>query len=359
MFNRYTKQQNFNHGQAPKTAVLLVQLGTPDEPTPASVKQYLKEFLSDRRVVEIPAFIWQIILRGIILNTRPAKSAKKYASIWTDKGSPLRIHTENQTKKLNQKLKNLGYDYIVTSAMRYGTPNIPTVLQMLREQGVTKILLFPLYPHYSGATTATSFDAMARELATWRNLPEIRFVRNFHDNELYLNALEQNIRAYWAANGRGDKLVMSFHGVPKRNLLEGDPYHCECYKTARLLAERLDLGKDDYLVSFQSRFGAAEWLQPYTEPSVIKMAQDGIRRVDVVCPGFISDCLETLEEVKMEIKDAFFTHGGKEFHYIPCLNDSDGLVDALANIVENHTQGWHQTHEPEQRDRAIELGAER
>ena len=357
MFNRYTKQQNFNHGQVPKTAILLVQLGTPDEPTPSSVKEYLKEFLSDRRVVEIPAFIWQIILRGIILNTRPKKSAKKYASIWTDKGSPLRIHTENQTRKLNQKLKNLGYDYIVTSAMRYGTPNIPTVLQMLREQAVTKILLFPLYPHYSGATTATSFDAMARELATWRNLPEIRFVRNFHDNELYLNALEQNIRAYWAANGRGNKLVMSFHGVPKRNLMEGDPYHCECYKTARLLAERLDLGKDDYLVSFQSRFGAAEWLQPYTEPSVIKMARDGVRRVDVVCPGFISDCLETLEEVKMEIKDAFLNNGGKEFHYIPCLNDSDELVLALANVVENHTQGWHQTHEPEQRGRAIALGA--
>jgi ferrochelatase len=357
MFNRYTKQQNFNHGQEPKTAILLVQLGTPNEPTPSSVKEYLKEFLSDRRVVEIPAFIWQIILRGIILNTRPKKSAKKYASIWTEKGSPLRIHTENQTKKLDQKLKTLGYDYIVTSAMRYGTPNIPTVLQMLREQGVTKILLFPLYPHYSGATTATSFDAMARELATWRNLPEIRFVRNFHDNELYLDALEQNIRAYWAANGRGNKLVMSFHGVPKRNLMEGDPYHCECYKTARLLAESLDLSKDDYLVSFQSRFGAAEWLQPYTEPSVIQMARDGIGRVDVVCPGFISDCLETLEEVKMEIKDAFLNNGGKEFHYIPCLNDSDGLVLALANVVENHTQGWHQIHEPEQRSRAIALGA--
>ena len=357
MFNRYTKQQNFNHGQAPKTAILLVQLGTPDEPTPASVKKYLKEFLSDRRVVEIPSFIWQIILRGIILNTRPSKSARKYESIWTDKGSPLRIFTENQTKKLDLKLKNLGYNLIVTYAMRYGTPNIPTVLQILREQGVTKILLFPLYPHYSGATTATSFDAMARELATWRNLPEIRFVRNFHDNELYLDALEQNIRAYWAANGRGDKLVMSFHGVPKRNLMEGDPYHCECYKTARLLAERLHLDKDEYLVSFQSRFGFAEWLQPYTEPSVIQMAKDGVRRVDVVCPGFISDCLETLEEAKIEIKNAFLNNGGKEFHYIPCLNDSDGLVLALANVVENHTQGWHQTHEPEQRSRAIALGA--
>jgi ferrochelatase len=357
MFNRYTKQQNFDHGQKAKTAILLVQLGTPDDATPAAVKKYLKEFLSDRRVVEIPALLWQIILRGIILNTRPKKSAKKYASIWTDQGSPLRIHTENQTKKLDQKLKELGYDYILTSAMRYGSPNIPTILQQLREQGATKILLLPLYPHYSGATTATSFDAMAKELSTWRNLPEVRFVRNFHDNELYLQALEKNIREYWAANGRGDKLIMSFHGVPKRNLMEGDPYHCECYKTARLLAERLEISKDDYLVSFQSRFGAAEWLQPYTEPTVIQMAKDGTRRLDIVCPGFVSDCLETLEEVKMEIKDAFINNGGKEFHYIPCLNDSDGLVEALANIVENHTQGWHHPYDSEQRNRAIALGA--
>ena len=358
MFNKYSSQTSFIHGQRTKTAVLLVQLGTPDEPTPKAVRRYLKEFLSDRRVVEIPRILWSIILNGIILNTRPKQSAKKYASIWTKDGSPLKTYTEAQTNNLRVELKKRGLDVEVDYAMRYGSPSIPAKLSMFREIGVTKLLVLPLYPHYSGATTATTFDAVAKEFSTWRNLPEFRFVRNFHDNGLYIQALASNITQYWTKHGRGEKLIMSFHGVPKRNLMLGDPYHCECYKTARLLAEALGLNKDEYMVTFQSRFGRAEWLQPYTEPTLIKMAKEGTKRVDIVCPGFVSDCLETLEEVKMEIRDAFITNGGQEFNYIPCLNDSTELARVLASIVEDHTGGWHHEQDIATAKRARELGAE-
>lgn len=358
MFNNYSSQTNFIHGQITKTAVLLVQLGTPDEPTPKAVRRYLKEFLSDRRVVEIPRLLWSIILNGIILNTRPRQSAKKYASIWTRDGSPLKIYTGQQASNLRIALRSRGYDdVIVEYAMRYGNPSIHGRLTMLREQGVTKLLLLPLYPHYSGATTATTFDAVAREFSTWRNLPEFRFVRNFHDEPSYIEALSNNIRRHWDKNGRGEILLMSFHGVPKRNLMLGDPYHCECYKTARLVAENLNLGKDEYMVTFQSRFGRAEWLQPYTEPTVIHMSKQGIKRLDIVCPGFISDCLETLEEVKIEIRDAFITNGGQEFNYIPCLNDSPELGSVLADIVERNIAGWNHEHDVKTNKLAIELGA--
>lgn len=358
MFNNYSSQTNFIHGQRTKTAVLLVQLGTPDDATPKAVRRYLKEFLSDRRVVEIPRLLWSIILNGIILNTRPKQSAKKYASIWTKDGSPLKIYTEAQASNLRIELKNRGYeDVIVDHAMRYGNPSIHSKLNLLREQGVTKLLLLPLYPHYSGATTATTFDAVAREFSTWRNLPEFRFVRNFHDHSMYITALSNNITRYWDKHGRGEKLIMSFHGVPKRNLMLGDPYHCECYKTARLVAENLGLSKDEYMVTFQSRFGRAEWLQPYTEPTLIKLAKEGVKKLDIVCPGFVSDCLETLEEVKMEIRDAFITNGGQEFNYIPCLNDSTELGMVLADVVEDNIAGWQHHHDPKTNKLAIELGA--
>jgi ferrochelatase len=358
MFNKYSSQTNFVHGQKTKTGVLLVQLGTPDDPTPKAVRRYLKEFLSDRRVVEIPRLLWTIILNGIILNTRPKQSAKKYASIWTKDGSPLKIYTQSQADNLRVELKTRCIDIAVDYAMRYGNPSIPSKLRMFREIGVTKLLVLSLYPHYSGSTTATIFDAVAKELNTWRNLPEFRFVRNFHDNPQYIQTLANNISQHWHKHGRGEKLIMSFHGVPKRNLMLGDPYHCECYKTSRLLAEVLGLNKEEYLVTFQSRFGRAEWLQPYTEPTIIELAKKGVKKLDIVCPGFISDCLETLEEVKMEIHDAFITNGGQEFNYIPCLNDSLELARVLANIVIDHTSGWHHEQDKDTAKRARDLGAE-
>jgi ferrochelatase len=327
------------HGQASFTAVLLCNLGTPDAPTPAAVRRYLAEFLSDRRVVEIPRALWLLILHGVILRTRPAKSARKYASIWTDEGSPLKVWTEKQTKLLRGYLGERGHAVQVHYAMRYGSPSIASVLDALKAQGVTRVLVLPLYPQYSGTTTASIGDAVGAWARTVRHLPELRFVNRYHDDSGYIDALAKRVGDHWMSHGRPDKLVLSFHGVPRRTLELGDPYHCECLKTARLLGERLGL-KDDLLVTFQSRLGRAEWLQPYTEPTLVALAQRGVRRVDVMCPGFTSDCLETLEEIDQEARAAFLRAGGEEFHYLPCLNDQHEWIAALAALAIRHLQGW-------------------
>ncbi|UCE32188.1 MAG: ferrochelatase, partial [Burkholderiales bacterium] len=266
--SRYTASGSFAHGTPARTAVLLVQLGTPEAATAPALRSYLREFLSDRRVVEIPRLIWQPILRGIILNTRPRKSAAKYADIWTEDGSPLRVYTERQTKLLRGLLGERGHEVEVAYAMRYGTPAIGQVMRELRERNAQRLLVLPLYPQYSGSTTATAFDVVFAELARWRNQPELRLVRNFHDDAGYVDALAARIRASWDGIGSPERLVMSFHGVPRRTLDLGDPYHCECQKTGRLLAERLGLEPQQYQVTFQSRFGRAEWLQPYTAPTL-------------------------------------------------------------------------------------------
>jgi protoporphyrin/coproporphyrin ferrochelatase len=275
---------------------------------------------------------------------RPRKSAAKYATIWTPQGSPLKHWSEQQALLLRGYLGERGQDVDVTLAMRYGSPSIPAVLAQLREQRVERLLVLPMYPQYSATTTATVFDAVHRELARARNLPEVRWVKHFHDHPRYIDALAQQVRAYWKQHGRaqdeGGKLVMSFHGVPRRTLDLGDPYHCECHKTGRLLAQALGLGKDEYVVSFQSRFGKAEWLQPYTAPLLEQLGRDGARRVDVVCPGFVADCLETLEEIAMEGKEEFQHAGGGAYHYIACLNDAPAFIHALADVVRDHTQGW-------------------
>ena len=338
--NRFTTSASFTHAQGERTAIVLLQLGTPDAPHPKEVRAYLKQFLSDPRVVEIPKLVWSLILNGIILNVRPKKSAAKYATVWTDEGSPLAVHTIRQTKLLKGFLGERGHDIEVVYAMRYGNPSIGSVLNELREMNVTRLLCIPLYPQYAGATTATAIDEVFRELSGWRNQPELRTIRAFAKDQGYINALAKNIRKAWQSGGRPQKLVMTFHGVPKRTLMMGDPYHCECLVTARLLAEKLELSKDDYVVTFQSRFGKAEWLQPYTEPTLQELAKSGVTKVDSVCPGFVSDCLETLEEIAMEGHDAFIEAGGKEFRYIPCLNESDDWIHALANLAETHMQGW-------------------
>ena len=336
----YRKEPPHTHGSIPKTALVLVNLGTPDEATTPAVRRYLKEFLSDPRVVEIPRAIWWLILHLIILPFRSSKSAAKYASIWTKEGSPLKVHTQKQSVLLRGALGQRGHKVQVVMAMRYGSPSLPEVLDQLKAENCDRIAILPAYPQYSGTTTGSINDAVFAHYAQVRNVPELRLVRNYHDHPGYIGALRESVLRHWEKNGRGDKLVMSFHGVPKRTLLLGDPYHCECYKTARLLATELGLREGQYLVTFQSRFGKAEWLQPYTAPTLQKLAQEGLKSVDLICPGFTSDCLETLEEIAMEAKHDFKAAGGKEFNYIPCLNENTPWIDALADIAEQHLAGW-------------------
>jgi ferrochelatase len=340
----FLKEAPYAHGTRSRTAVLLVNLGTPEAPEPGAVRRYLKEFLSDPRVVEIPRLVWWPILNGIILTLRPRKSAAKYATIWTERGSPLMVHSREQATLLRGYLGEQGVEADVVLAMRYGEPSIASVLAELQRQHTDRVLVVPMYPQYSGTTTASVLDALFDEWKRTRNVPEVRWVKHFHDDPGYIDALKQSVLAHWKAHGRaqdaGGKLVMSFHGVPKRTLMLGDPYHCECRKTGRLLAEALGLGKDDYLVTFQSRFGKAEWLQPYTAPTLHELARNGVRRVDVMCPGFPADCLETLEEIALEGKQEFMAAGGQEYRYIPCLNGSPAFIHALARLAQRNMQGW-------------------
>ena len=353
----------FHHGQSPRTAVLLCNLGTPEAPTAPALRRYLAEFLGDHRVVEIPRLIWLAILHGIILRVRPAKSAKKYASIWTDEGSPLKVWTERQAMALQQVFDIYQQQVTVRYAMRYGNPSIASQMDALKAEGFTRVLVLPAYPQYSGTTTASVFDAFYRWGLRTRLLPELRFINHYHDDAGYIHALADSVRAHWAQHGPSRMLVMSFHGVPERTLHLGDPYHCECYKTARLLGEALGLRKDQYKVTFQSRFGKAKWLEPYTEPTLIEMARNGTERVDLICPGFTSDCLETLEEIAQEAKEAYLTAGGKKFHYIPCLNDQPSWIEALHRLSLKHMANWplngvDATQLDASRQAALSLGAE-
>ena len=354
----------FVHGKAARTGVLLCNLGTPDEATPAAVRRYLAQFLSDPRVVEIPRLLWWPILHGVILRVRPARSACKYASIWTAGGSPLKVWTEKQALLLRGYLGQRGHGVIVRHAMRYGRPSIASALDALKAEGADRILVLPLYPQYAASTTASVGDDVAAWMKSVRNVPELRFVKHYHDDAGYIGALAKCLDDHWMMHGRPDKLVLSFHGVPRRTLELGDPYHCECLKTARLLGERLKLRDDAMVVTFQSRFGKAEWLKPYTEPTLVALAQKGIGRVDVMCPGFAADCLETLEEIDREARAAFLGAGGKEFSYVPCLNDQHEGIAALAAIAIRHMQGWDtpsvdgdRAALERQRERAIAAGA--
>jgi ferrochelatase len=353
----------YRHGSTPRTAVLLVNLGSPASPTAADLRPYLAEFLSDPRVVEIPRIAWWPILHGVILRVRPAKSAAKYASIWTPEGSPLAVWTERQATRLLGTLGERGHQVLVRHAMRYGQPAVAKVLTELMAAGATRVLVLPMYPQYAAATTASVGDAVMSWAQRARRVPELRFVGQYHDDAGYIDALARSVQAHWRAQGRGQRLVLSFHGVPHRSLLMGDPYHCQCLKTARLLRERLGLSEQELMVTFQSRFGKAKWLEPYTEPTLKDLAAQGVGRVDVMCPGFVADCLETLEEINQEAREAFLHAGGKEFHYIPCLNADDAWIQALAGVAEQHLQGWETKAATDgsvaerQRSRALAMGA--
>lgn len=362
----YQTEPPFTHGQPPATGVLLCNLGTPDAPTASAVRRYLRQFLADPRVVEIPRAVWLPLLLGVILPLRSRKSAAKYASIWTPDGSPLKVWTERQAKLLQGAIGEAGHRGVkVRYAMRYGHPTIASQLDALKAEGATRILVLSAYPQYSGTTTASLLDDVSAWTRRVRHVPELRFVNRYHDDPGYIDALVRTVERHWREHGRPDHFVMSFHGVPERTLRLGDPYHCECQKTGRLLAGRLGLEPGQYTLSFQSRFGRARWLEPYTEPTLRALARKGVKRVDVACPGFTSDCLETLEEIAQEGRDAFLTAGGKEFHYIPCLNADGGWIKALAAIAGQHMGGWPTRDVPARevlaasRERAVALGASR
>lgn len=320
--------------------MLWCNLGSPDEPTARALRPYLADFLGDPRVVEIPKALWAPILHGIILRTRPAKSAAKYAGIWMPEGAPLKVWTRKQAKLLAGWLGERGHRVTVREAMRYGQPSIAAQLDALKAEGATRVLVLQAYPQYSGTTTASVIDAIHAWSRGMRRVPEFRFVNDYHDEPLYIEALAHSVEDHWKHHGQPERLLMSFHGIPERNIRLGDPYQAQCLATARALAGRLKLADSQHSVTFQSRFGRAKWLEPYTEPTLRELGASGVARVDVLCPGFPADCLETLEEIAIEGRDAFLQAGGKEFHYIPCLNDRSDWITALAAIAERHLSGW-------------------
>jgi ferrochelatase len=337
----FAREPPHRHTDLAKVGILLINLGTPSAPTPGAVRAYLKQFLSDPRVVELPRVLWWPLLHGVILNVRPGRSARKYAKIWTPEGSPLKVHTERQAQLLQRRLaEKIQYPVQVDWAMRYGAPSIRAKLRRLHEQGCDRLLVLPLYPQYSASATGSTYAEVTEALLPLRNVPALRIVKHFHDHPAYINALAQRVKEYWARHGRAERLVMSFHGLPRYTLDRGDPYHCECHKTARLLAGALNLDPDQYLVTFQSRFGRTEWLKPYTIEVMAQLGAKHTRRVDVFCPGFVADCLETLEEIAIENKAAFLRAGGDDFHYISSLNEREAWIDGLVRIALENLHGW-------------------
>lgn len=343
----HVQEPPFTHDRTPRIGILLVNLGTPDAPTAKAVRRYLAQFLSDPRVVEIAPWLWKPALHGVILNVRPRKSAERYQSIWTKDGSPLLAHSQRQRTLvlgyLGQRLKRAGFPADlcpVEIGMRYGNPSIGAALDKLRAAHCEKILVLPMYPQYAASTTASAFDAVAEHLARARRIPALRFVETFHADEGYIQALAQNVNDYWMKNGRPARLVLSFHGLPRRTLERGDPYHCYCHMTARLLARELGLAPAQWTLAFQSRFGRAQWLTPYTSEVLVALARENVGRVDVFCPGFVTDCLETLEEIGIEGQDLFRGAGGKEFHVIPCLNEHPRWISAVADLAFANLSGW-------------------
>jgi protoporphyrin/coproporphyrin ferrochelatase len=338
----YFSGSAFAHDSLPLTGILLTNLGTPDAPTPAALRRYLAEFLWDRRVVEVPRPLWWLILHGIILRTRPRHSAHAYSKIWREDGaSPLLHISYEQAHALEQVLKQeIEGPFQIAVGMRYGSPSISAALASLRHAGARRILVLPLYPQYASATVGSTFDAVAHALQHWRWLPDLRFISHYHDFPAYIDALAASIRAYWQQHGMPDTLLFSFHGIPKRTFLAGDPYFCECHKSARLTATQLGLSEDRWQVVFQSRFGREEWLQPYTDHTLKALGAAKTRRVDVICPGFAADCLETLEEIDVQNRAFFLDAGGQEFHYIPALNANERHIRALAELIRHHLQGW-------------------
>jgi ferrochelatase len=339
----FINSSNPPHDINPTTGILLTNLGTPEAPTSGALRRYLAEFLNDPRVIETPRLIWWPILYGIILTFRPRRSAHAYGKVWTDKGSPLLVNLQTQAKALETVLADsVPFSFKVEIAMRYGEPSIKNALRKLRESNIQRLLVFPLYPQYSATTTASTFDAITNELQKWRWVPEVRFISHYHDDPGYITALASSIRSQWDEKGRPEKLLFSFHGLPKKYFQSGDPYFCECHKTARLVAKELSLEDSLWQVAFQSRFGPMEWLQPYTDVVLEAWANEGVSNVHVICPGFSADCLETLEEIQIQYRSLYLKAGGKHFTNIPALNDKPDHINALGTIITRHCAGWEQ-----------------
>ncbi|HEY9050057.1 MAG TPA: ferrochelatase [Gammaproteobacteria bacterium] len=346
MFKNKDKQRStFIHGTQERIGILLVNLGSPEAPTTSAVRKYLAEFLWDPRVIEVPRLLWWLILHGVILRIRPPRTAKNYKKIWTDEGSPLIAISRKQAQAVEQRLKKqIRGSVVVDIAMRYGKPSIAKGLQGLRKAGANRFLILPMYPQYSATTSASVFDAVTEEFRHWRWLPDMRFINSYHDHAGYIDALSQSISNHWERRGKKpEKLVFSFHGIPQRYFDNGDPYFCHCQKTARLVAEKLQIESEQWMVVFQSHFGKEEWLRPYCDETLVELAQNNVKSVDIISPGFSADCLETLEEIDMENRKLFIENGGEEYHYIPALNDDPTHIKALCDLIQQHSFGWPET----------------
>lgn len=356
----YTGDPGYSHQSKQRLGILLANLGTPDDPEPPAVRRFLAEFLADPRVVEAPRWLWWLALHGFILRVRPAKSSHAYKQIWTDAGSPLLVHSLALGRALQSRLAHS--ETPVALGMTYGNPSLQDALKALRANGARRILVLPLYPQYSATTTASVFDRVTTELQRWRWVPELRFVMSYAHESEYIRAVADSIRTHWRSTQRSH-LLFSFHGVPKRYLLKGDPYHCQCQQTARLVADELQLTQSDWSVSFQSQVGREEWLQPYTDELLLRYAKQGPKRITVVCPGFATDCLETLEEIAIRNRSAFLNEGGESFDYVPALNASEAQVSLMLNIIARHTQSWHTPESDSdlhaRKARAVSMGAAR
>lgn len=365
-----TQDFNYKHGSQEKLGILLVNLGSPDAPTPSAVRRYLAEFLWDARVVDAPRWLWWLILHGFILRFRPRRTAKAYKKVWTDQGSPLVAISRLQTRAIEKDLQKKFRGHVaVDLAMRYGKPSIEEGLNALRRAGTRRLLVLPLYPQYSATTTASVFDEVTRILRSWRWLPDLRFINDYHDHPKYIKTLADSIRSQWQKDSPGDKLLFSFHGIPQRYVDKGDPYFCHCQKTSRLVAEQLELNDNTWQVVFQSRFGREPWLQPYCDVTLQQLAAQGHSNIDIVCPGFSADCLETLEEIDMQNRKLFIEAGGETLNYIPALNESPEHINALSEVLTAHSFGWPETmpswdagqravEEKKSRERALKMGAE-
>jgi len=339
--NGYWGRDDYRHAEAPRAGVLLINLGTPDAPTPRALRRYLGEFLADPRVIELPAPLRRLLLHGIILRVRPRASARAYRSIWTDRGSPLLVHSRALEQAVRDALAvRMPGPVSVALAMRYGEPRIDQAVRLLMDAGVERLFVLPLYPQYSGATTASAMDAVGATLRRLRRVPALRVLDHYHDHPHYIDAIADSVKANWGENGRSERLLFSFHGMPRATLTAGDPYHCQCQHTARLVAQALGIARSEWAIAFQSRFGRLPWLQPDTRETLTGWARAGVESVSVVCPGFAVDCLETLEEIALRYREDFLAAGGRRFDYVPALNASPAHAQALAALVARETAGW-------------------
>ena len=337
---KYIGEKNYEHGSKEKIGVLITNLGTPDAPNKKELKVYLNQFLSDPRVIELPKILWQILLKLVILQIRPSKSAEAYKQIWTDKGSPLLDIANRQLNKIQSSFSSKNENIVFEVGMRYGNPSIPDALLKLQKKQVRRLLVLPMYPQYCAATTGSTFDEVTNVLQKWRWIPEMRFINQYFEEKNYIEALSNSIKSFWKKTSKPQKIIFSYHGIPKRYLTNGDPYHCFCLKTTRLVKEYMGLSDDEIMTTFQSRFGREEWLKPYTSETLKELPKQGIKNIHIISPGFSSDCLETLEELEEENKEYFMESGGENYHYIPCLNDHDDHIDVFVNLIKKHTQGW-------------------